>query len=232
MPVTALIPAFREEGFIGAVVSETCAQPGVARVLVVDDGSPDATAERARAAGAQVIVHERNAGKGAALQTGLRFLLENDPGCTYALILDADGQHRPTEIGRFLDAARQTGSKLLIGSRMGDTRGMPTVRRWTNQGMSASISALCGQRIADTQCGFRMIGRDLFPTLLGRSANFDYETEMLILACWRGERVVDVPVSTVYGEEVSSIHPVRDTARFLRLMGRYGVQRLIGRGSG
>ena len=73
-----------------------------------------------------------------------------------------------------------------------------------------------------------MVHRDLFPLLLGRAARFDYETEMLILAAWRGEQIVDVPVSTVYGEEVSSIHPGRDTLRFLRLMGRYWARRLGG----
>ena len=226
--VTALIPAFCEERFIAAVVAGTLAQPGLRRVLVVDDGSPDQTAELARAAGAEVVVHEVNQGKGAALQTGFRWLLENDADTDYALILDADGQHRPEEVPRFLAAAAKTGSKLLVGNRMDDTSAMPTVRRLTNQGMSASISALCGRRVSDTQCGFRMVHRDLFPLLLGRAARFDYETEMLILAAWRGEQIVDVPVSTVYGEEVSSIHPGRDTARFLRLMGRYWVRRLGG----
>lgn len=228
MSITVLIPAYCEERFIGAVVTETLAQAGLRRVLVVDDGSPDRTAELARGAGAEVIVHPQNTGKGGAIQTGFRFLLENDPGSEFALILDADGQHRPDEIPRFLETAARTGSRLLVGNRMGDTRDMPTVRRLTNQGMSACISALCGQPVADTQCGFRMVHRDLFPLLLGRAARFDYETEMLILASWRGERIVDVPVSTIYGEEVSSIHPGRDTARFLRLMARYALRRLGG----
>lgn len=228
MTVSVLIPAYHEERFIGGVVAGALAQSGLRRVLVVDDGSPDGTAGMARAAGAEVVVHEVNQGKGAALQTGFRWLMEHDPGCDYALILDADGQHRPEEIPRFLAAAASTGSKLLVGNRMGDTSAMPTVRRLTNQTMSASISALCGRRVSDTQCGFRMVHRDLFPLLLGGAARFDYETEMLILAAWRGETIVDVPVSTVYGEEVSSIHPGRDTARFLRLMGRYFLRRMGG----
>lgn len=228
MIVTVLIPAFREERFIGEVVAGALAQDGLRRVLVVDDGSPDGTAGMARAAGAEVVVHAVNQGKGAALQTGFRWLMEHDPETDYALILDADGQHRPEEIPRFLAAAVSTGSKLLVGNRMGDTAAMPTVRRLTNQTMSASISALCGRRVSDTQCGFRMVHRDLFPLLLGGAARFDYETEMLILAAWRGETIVDVPVSTVYGDEVSSIHPGRDTARFLRLMGRYFLRRMGG----
>ncbi|MBV9127556.1 MAG: glycosyltransferase family 2 protein [Verrucomicrobia bacterium] len=226
MSVAALIPAYCEEKFIANVVARTLAQqPGISRVLVVDDGSPDRTAELARAAGAEVIVHETNAGKGAAVQTGLRRLQE-DPACEWIVMLDADGQHRPEEIGRFLDAAQQMpAARLFIGTRMSDTRTMPLVRRLTNRFMSAQISLLCGQRIADTQCGFRLLHRTLIPLLLDRAARFDYETEMLIVTSWRGEKIADVPVSTVYGEETSSIHPLRDTGRFFKLMGRYWLRR-------
>jgi glycosyltransferase involved in cell wall biosynthesis len=224
MRVAALIPAYCEERFIADVARRTGAQ--LADVLVVDDGSPDRTADLARLAGAEVIRHETNQGKGAAIQTGLRTLSER--GFDYILILDADGQHRPEEIRRFIETAEREHTKLVVGNRMGDTREMPWQRKATNQFMSSQISLLCGQRIDDTQCGFRMIHRDLVPLLLGRSAKFDFETEMLILASWQGYRISSVPVSTVYGEETSSIHPVRDTLRFFRLMGRYWWKRLLG----
>ena len=224
MRVAALIPAYCEERFIADVALRTCAQ--VADVLVVDDGSPDRTAELARSAGAEVIRHEVNQGKGAAIQTGLRTL--RDRGFDYILILDGDGQHRPEEIRRFVETAEREHTKLLVGNRMGDTRDMPWQRRLTNQFMSGQISLLCGQRVDDTQCGFRMLHRDLVPLLLGRAGKFDYETEMLILAAWSGCRISSVPISTVYGEETSSIHPLRDTARFFRLMARYWWKRLLG----
>lgn len=224
MKVAALIPAYREERFIADVVRRTRAQ--LETVLVVDDGSPDATAAEARAGGAEVISHGRNQGKGAAVQTGIRALLDRD--LDYFLMLDGDGQHLPEEIPRFLDAA-SGGAKLLVGNRMTETKEMPLHRLLTNRFMSSQISLLCGQPVADTQCGFRMIHRRLAPLLLGGVGGFDYETEMLILAAWRGERIVPVPVSTVYGDEVSSIHPVPDAIRFFRLMGRYWVRRLNGR---
>jgi glycosyltransferase involved in cell wall biosynthesis len=224
MRVAALIPAYCEERFIADVARRTCAQ--LADVLVVDDGSPDRTADEARLAGAEVIRHEVNQGKGAAIQTGLRALRER--GFDYILILDADGQHRPEEIRRFIETAEREHTKLLVGNRMGDTREMPWQRRVTNQFMSSQISLLCGQRIDDTQCGFRMIHQDVVPLLLGRSGKFDFETEMLILASWQGFRISSVPISTVYGEETSSIHPVRDTLRFFGLMGRYWWKRLLG----
>ena len=222
--VAALVPAYREEKHIADVVRRARTQ--LDNVLVVDDGSPDATAAQAREAGAEVTVHEQNQGKGAAIQTGLRVLIER--GFDYILILDGDGQHRPEEIPRFLAAAEQEKTKLLVGNRMGDTHDMPWQRALTNQFMSFQISLLCGQRVADTQCGFRMIHRDLTPILLGRTGRFDYETEMLILAAWRGERISSVKISTVYGDEVSSINPVRDGLLFLRLMARYWVKRLLG----
>lgn len=224
MKVAGLIPAYREERFIAEVARRTRAR--LATVLVIDDGSPDATAARAREGGAEVISHARNQGKGAAVQTGLRALLERD--FDYFLLLDGDGQHLPEEIPRFLEAAR-AGAKLLVGNRMAETKDMPFHRWLTNRFMSSQISLLCGQQVADTQCGFRMIHRDLAPLLLGGVKGFDYETEMLILAAWQGERIVSVPVSTVYGEEVSSIHPAPDALRFFHLMGRYWVRRLSGR---
>lgn len=225
MKVAALIPAYREERFIADVVRRTLAQIGT--VLVVDDGSPDATASQAREGGAEVITHAQNQGKGAAIQTGLRALLERD--FDYLLMLDGDGQHRPEEAPRFLEAAATHGARLLIGNRMTETREMPWHRLLTNRFMSSQVSLLCGQPVADTQCGFRMIHRELAARLLGRAGGFDYETEMLILASWRGEKIASVPISTVYGDEVSSIRPVPDALRFFRLMGRYWVKRLTGR---
>ena len=223
--VAALIPAYQEERFIADVVARTRAQLG--QVLVVDDGSGDRTAELARAAGAEVIVHPVNQGKGAAIQTGLKALASQ--GFDYVLILDADGQHLPEEIPRFLAAAERERTRLLVGNRMRDTADMPWHRAATNRFMSAQISRLCGQPVSDTQCGFRMIHRDLIPRLSGeRTSHFQYETEMLILASWRGEKISAVPISTVYGEETSSIRPVRDGLRFFSLMARYWVKRMRG----
>ena len=224
MKVAALIPAFREERFIADVVRRTRAQ--LPDVLVVDDGSPDQTAVLAQAAGAEVLVHSQNLGKGMAIQTGLRDLSAR--GFDYVLVLDADGQHLPEEIPRFLEAAAQRPDKMLVGNRMHHTKDMPLPRQMTNRFMSSQISLLCGQHVPDTQCGFRLIHRDLIPRLLAASktGRFDYETEMLILAAWRGERIGAVPVSTVYGDETSSIHPARDGIRFFRLMARYWWKKL------
>jgi glycosyltransferase involved in cell wall biosynthesis len=215
--VAAVIPAYLEEKHVGEVARRTLQQ--LEHVLVVDDGSPDATSENARKAGAEVIVHEQNRGKGESIKSGLRHWIER--GFDYVVILDGDGQHLPEEIERFTAAAAATSAGLLIGTRMNDVRDMPLLRRLVNRYMSRKISRLCGQNIPDTQCGFRMVHRSIIPELLGGADRFDYETEMLILASRKGCRIESVPISTIYSDEVSSIHPVRDTLRFFKLMRRY-----------
>jgi glycosyltransferase involved in cell wall biosynthesis len=213
-----VIPAYNEEKHIGEVVHRT--RQKLADVLVVDDGSIDKTAEYARKAGAKVIVHELNQGKGETIKTGLRHWMDRQ--FDLVIILDADGQHRPEEIDRFAEAAVATDQpKLILGNRMSDVSSMPRVRRFVNQWMSQQISAVCGQEIPDTQCGYRLLHRELIPELLCGAARFDYETEMLIIASRKGFRIASVPISTVYSDEVSSIHPIRDTIRFFKLMRRY-----------
>ena len=87
--------------------------------------------------------------------------------------------------------------------------------------MSNRISRICRQKIPDTQCGFRMLDRQLIPELLHGGNRFDYETEMLIIASRKGYRIESVPITTVYSDEVSRIQPARDTIRFFKLMRRY-----------
>ena len=216
--IAVIIPAYEEEKHVGGVVTRTRAQ--VDHVLVVDDGSSDQTAARAREAGAEVIVHPENRGKGETIKTGLHHWF--DRGFDFVVILDADGQHLPEEIDRFVAAALGPAQpRFLIGNRMNDVARMPALRRFVNRYMSSQISHLCGQTIPDTQCGFRMLHRDLIPEMFGGMARFDYETEMLIFASRKGYRIESVPISTVYSDEVSSIHPVRDTVRFLKMMQRH-----------
>src|SRR5207302_9414383 len=129
---------------IGDVVRRT--RQKLDDILVVDDGSVDKTADRARDAGAEVIVHEKNLGKGETIKTGLRHWLERQ--IDFVIILDADGQHRPEEIDRFVAAAPSAdGPKLILGNRMNDVSSMPRVRPIVNRWTRRRIRAVCGQVI-------------------------------------------------------------------------------------
>ncbi len=216
--VAALIPCYFEEKRVGEVARRVRAQ--LDTVLVVDDGSTDRTADEAKATGVEVIRHDVNQGKGAAIKTGLRALSARDR-IEYIIILDGDGQHLPEEIPRFIDEANRSGAAMLVGNRMTDLKTMPAVRRMTNQFMSGKISGVCGQEIPDTQCGFRMMRRHLASALCAApSTRYDYETEMLVIVSRQGCKIGAVPVSTIYGDEKSKIHPVRDTLRFFKLLSR------------
>ena len=170
----AVIPAYQDEKHIGDIARRT--RERLDHVLVVDDGSTDQTEQRAREAGAEVIVHAQNQGKGEAIKTGLAHWLGaanpsgsgQDRQITWVILLDSDGQHLPEEIDRFLLAAASvTRPTFFIGNRMDDVARMPFVRRVVNRYMSNQISRVCGQKIPDTQCGYRMLDRQLIPDMLG-----------------------------------------------------------------
>lgn len=217
-----LIPCYNEAEAIGGVAGE-CVARGYDTV-VVNDGSKDATAENARAAGATVISHEVNRGKGSAVETGIRYACEN--GYDAVVMIDGDGQHLPCEIVRFIDAFKDSNADFIIGSRMQSCKNMPFVRRQTNRFMSWLLSRQIGHPILDTQCGFRLIGRNSFPVALRcSSGGFSAESEILLQLGLNKMKMCEVPVSTVYGEEKSKIRPVRDTMRFIKMLKRFRKER-------
>jgi glycosyltransferase involved in cell wall biosynthesis len=203
--------------FIGEVVKRvldhTCA------VLVVDDGSGDETAAVAEAAGATVIRHPTNLGKGAALKTGLTHAAKaNAP---FFLFLDGDGQHDPADVPGFYRVMNSSQADLVVGNRMNDLEKMPAVRRWTNKFMSWQIGLICKVPLSDSQCGFRLARREVLPILTAPSNRFEFETESLILAARHGFRIAFTPVRTIYADQQSKIRPLRDTIRYLKLLSRY-----------
>jgi glycosyltransferase involved in cell wall biosynthesis len=214
--VCAIIPAFGEARFIGTVVRGVLEH--LDHVIVVDDYSPDQTAEVARQAGAEVIRHAENLGKGAAIKTGL-CKAANSFG--FFLFMDGDGQHDPTEIPKFLTKATVTQAHLVVGNRMWNVTKMPAIRRWTNKFMSWQISKLCRQELPDSQCGYRMARYELLPLLRESSDGFAFETENLLLAARNGFQIEFVPVRTIYRDERSKIKPMRDTLRYIRILAKY-----------
>lgn len=223
MRVAAIIPAFNEEVSIAAVVDGV--RPFAAAVIVVDDGSTDATGSRARGAGAEVIVHPENRGKGCAVRTALARVLAAD--FTHVLLIDGDLQHLPAEAGRLVDAAARTGADLVLAERQFSRDAMPASRYHTNMIGSRALSAFVGVPIRDTQCGFRVFKLELLRTIRLKATSYDIETEMLIKVGRRGGRIVSEPVAAVYAGQRSKLRPIRDTTRtcFLAVYYRY-VERL------
>jgi glycosyltransferase involved in cell wall biosynthesis len=216
--VIALIPAFNEAARVADVVQRV--RPHVSEVVVIDDGSSDATSVVAREAGATVIRHDQNQGKGASIILGLEHFGKSS--AQFAILLDADGQHDPDEIPKFLEAARQAGAGIVCGTRMQDTKEMPAIRCWTNRFTSWVTGKLARQRVPDSQCGYRLVAREVLPDLKFSTARFETETEMLILAGRAGHRIVSVPIRTIYEPgRVSRIRPWQDTIRFFKLAKKY-----------
>lgn len=206
----AVIPCHNEGRAIAAVVTAVRAW---LPVVVVDDGSDDATAAAAEQAGATVLRHSVSRGKGAALRTGWTHC--GDCGVEWVLFLDGDGQHAPGDIPALLAAAEEP-SRLIIGNRLDQAANMPWLRRWANRWLSARISALAGVDIPDSQCGFRLVH---LPTLLGlsvRAERFEIESELCVAFARAGHRIVSVPVQCRYAGERSRISPGRDYWRWWR----------------
>ncbi len=216
MTTGVILPAYNVAPHLPALLSAIRqAQPSV-RILVVDDGSVDDTAAVAEAAGVEIVRHGVNQGKGAALQTG--FAWAGNIGLDLVFTMDADGQHLPQEMQRFLDVAAASRADVVVGTRMDQTGEMPWIRRKTNQFTSWVVSRLAGCSIPDSQNGFRLFRVEPLAGLQMVSRRFDFESEVLVLLGRRGAAITSVPISSVYGDERSSIHPCVDTCRFFRLV--------------
>jgi glycosyltransferase involved in cell wall biosynthesis len=188
-------------------------------VVVVDDGSNDDTADRARAAGATVLAQVPNAGKGAALRTGFRHALE--AGAPAVVTLDADGQHDPAEIPAFLERFAERRPELIIGQR--DLRSMPPVRRLSNTLGGLALALALRRSVPDNQSGYRLIGRTLMQALLdSEEQGFEFEVEMIARCIALGLPIDAVPIRTIYAGEPSHIRPWRHFTEFLRVTRKAG----------
>jgi glycosyltransferase involved in cell wall biosynthesis len=192
-PLVVVIAALDEEASIAAVVDEipdTICDLGV-RVLVIDDGSSDATAERAGAHGAAVCRLERNCGHGTALRTGYRIAREG--GARYLATLDADGQWDPGDLPSMVSLLENDRADFVIGSRrLGDTENTDAVRNLGVRFFSALISLTTGTRVTDSSSGLRAMRVDV--TAKVRQTQPQYQTsELLIGAIMQGFRVAEVP---------------------------------------
>jgi glycosyltransferase involved in cell wall biosynthesis len=221
--IAAAIPAYQAAPSVGAVARGALA--AVSEVLVIDDGSSDATAEEARRAGARVISFPANRGKGAALAAAFADLFGR--GFDGVVTLDADGQHLPEEIPKLLSAAAR-GGDLVLGIRDHLFGEMSAVRRASNRLSSKAISVAAGQRLADIQTGFRFYSRRLIETVGFPEARFEAESAVVVRAARRGFRVVTVPVHLGFadGRTTSHYRPLIDSLRIAGAVTRARLEML------
>jgi glycosyltransferase involved in cell wall biosynthesis len=219
MRVVAVIPAYNEAKAIGRVVEG--ARKVVDKVIVVDDGSIDKTAETARAAGAEVVVLKKNMGKARALKRGLK----DCRGYDAIILLDGDLQHLPEEIPLLLEGL-SNGGDLCLGNRFFSSYdSMPRMSVLSNRAASFLLSFLTGQKITDPQSGFRAIRGDKLDILELRAERYAIEHVMLLEAARKKFNIKEVPISCVYGDEKSDINPFKDTLKVIYHVLRFLLSR-------
>jgi len=224
-----VIPALNAASTLGPVVAGALRH--VPRVLVVDDGSTDDTSGCARAAGAEVIRHSANRGKGAALATAFEHLLAG-PRFDAVVTLDADGQHDPDDIPSLLERHRSARPALIVGSRDRQFAAMWGPRRAMNRFSSASLRLFTGVDLPDSQSGFRVYDAAFLRRLRLAGRRYEAEMEALMRAAeWRLP-VVSVPINlrVVDGRSTSHYRPLADTVRIVGTVLRLWARRISGRG--
>jgi O-antigen/teichoic acid export membrane protein len=209
-----LIPTFNESVIIYDLVLNV-KKLGL-DVLVIDDGSSDDTRSLAEKAGAELISHSRNMGKGASLRSGFQSVVNRD--YEFVVTMDGDGQHHPDDLSTFLEFFKSGKADIIVGNRMEQTETMPYVRWLTNKLMSMLISSICKKYIPDTQCGFRLIRKNVLKDLAISTSNYEIESEMLIQAAKKKYRIESVNIKTIYEGQDSKINPFVDTMRFFRFL--------------
>ena len=192
-----VIAAYNEAEVIAATVAEVLRV--YPRVVVVDDGSRDATRAAARAAGATVLRHPINLGQGAALQTGITYALSR--GARYLVTYDADGQHDIADIPVMLDALRSRGADVVLGSRfLGRTTGMPLRRRMVLKAAVIFTNITAGIRVTDTHNGLRLMTAEAAAALRITQNGMAHASEILEQIGRRRLKYVEVPVHIRYTE--------------------------------
>ncbi|HLV19762.1 MAG TPA: glycosyltransferase family 2 protein [Polyangiaceae bacterium] len=217
MSPLVLVPAYQAARTITSVVTglERVVGASIREIVVVDDGSTDDTARLAERAGATVLRHPGNLGKGAALRTGLEHAARCGAGVV--VTVDADGQH-PAEAAQVVLDHPAPRDALVLGVRDLARDGAPRANRTSNAISNFFVSAFTGQRLLDTQCGLRRYPVERTLALGMRSDGYAFETEVLLRACRAGVPIAQVPVRVYYPpprERVSHFHAVRDPAKIV-----------------
>lgn len=194
MNTIALIPAYNEEKTIADVITKT--KSHVDQVLVIDDGSADATSAKAASAGAIIVQHKVNLGKGAALKTGCEYAVQH--GAQNIVVLDADGQHEPKEIPHFLKALEQH-DVVFSYRKVPDT--MPFMMRFGNTFINRALRTIYDVNVQDSQCGYRAFTTAVYPKIKWDAQDYYVETEMILRVGKNKLKHTSIPIETIYADK-------------------------------
>ena len=212
-----IVPALNAARTLGELLKRLERYVPAEFIVVIDDGSTDATAAIAQGVGAHVIRHGMNRGKGAALKSGFKYVLSQSE-ISEVITLDADLQHDPGEIPKFLDRWHRGSVDVIVGARRRVGSGMPVHRILSNTVTTALVSARAGVKIKDSQSGYRCISTKVLAAVDLVSDGFEAETEFLIKAARKGFVIDSVPIATIYGKEGSHMTHWETTKRFLQVL--------------
>lgn len=222
-----ILPAYNNCRTAGAVIRGALGH--VPDLIFVDDGSTDGTAGVLREfPGITVVRHEKNRGKGAALMSGFSKALAL--GFDHAVSIDADGQHLPDDIPRFLAAIEQDPAAIYVGSRKSVGARVSPFSRFANRFSDFWFWLESGAELPDTQCGFRSYPLKAIDRLRLKKTHYDFEVEVLVKAAWSGVPLKPVPVTAVYlpaGERVSHFRPIIDFLRISHLYTLFFIMRFF-----
>ncbi len=228
MRFCVLIPAYNAAQQLPELFARLFCLVDRSDVIVVDDGSNDDTSSVAEAAGVRLVRHDKNEGKGAALKAGFAMALAE--GYDAVVTIDADLQHPPELIPRFVDALEE-GFDLVVGNRLDDVRSMPIERRVSNLISTLATSILAGRKLLDSQCGFRAIRSWVLRRARLFSKRYELESELLVEAARMGAKIAFVKIPTIYNGNKSYFHPLVDTMRFVAFLFTYYPRRWLSRKS-
>ncbi len=216
--IRLLIPAYNVAANLGDLIEEALKYIPAQNIIVVDDGSTDRTSQIARRFGVELLSHDKNQGKGAALLNGFNYLIKR--GVEWVITIDGDMQHDPAMLPDFIAKAESGRYDIVIGARR-LAGNMPWDRRFSNWSTSWLLSLVTGRKIKDSQSGYRLIRCSLLKAIELQSSGYEFETECLLKLSRAGAEFGWIDIPTHYKGAPSSINRFKDTLRFLKIVVRF-----------
>jgi glycosyltransferase involved in cell wall biosynthesis len=223
-----VIPVYNHSATIKNVVDKT--EKYTSNIVVVDDGSDDADIKQIlKESDIHIITHEKNRGKGAALRTAANFIQQKD-NSAYIITLDADGQHNPEDIDKFIPYITENRDIIILGNRDFSSGNVPEKSKFGRKFSNFWIQLETGCKVYDSQSGFRGYPLKLLTDTKCISEHYAFETEILVRGVWSGLKVVNVNISVYYPEKkkrISHFRPLIDNLRISLLHSRLTAERFF-----